>query len=114
MGNHCVNCEVCKTDLRGSGEDACGWGSCPGWIIGAPETLEKIATEHPSPEIKEKAREQQRKVKEWEAGEPARAEARRLQKEREEACPKHEYRDTGGFMAAILKCIHCEHTTYGL
>lgn len=54
MANHCIDCEVCGDDLRGSGQQRCTWGGCPGYVIGL-EDLTKIALSHPDAELRLKA-----------------------------------------------------------
>ena len=57
MGNHCIDCSVCGDCLLCGDGNNCKWSGCPGWIIGNPEDLNKIAEEHPNAEIRAKAAE---------------------------------------------------------
>lgn len=111
MANHCIECSICLTDLRGSGQDLCGWRECPGWIIGAPADLERIIAVHPDPQRQAKARSEQQKVEEFIASAPARQRAYEGELRRYAACPSHSYKDIGGFEVAILQCSHCGHQT---
>lgn len=110
MANHCVDCEVCGTDLRGSGPDHCGHNPCPGWAGGDFKDLDWIAKEHPDPNIRAKAA----KVREHEeASRIRRREQAAEQKRREEECPGHVFEDRGGFIIALLECKHCGKQEYG-
>lgn len=110
MANHCIDCQVCHTDLRGSGPDLCRHAACPGWVGGDFADLDKIAHEHPDPALRARALELR--------GQEEDLRRRRSQEDvaqtaREQACPEHEFEAQGGLLVEVFRCKHCGKREWG-
>lgn len=62
MSNHCVYCEICGDCLRCNHGNKCDWNLCP-VMDDRKDFLKQVALNHPSKELREKAKDILKKEK---------------------------------------------------